>query len=795
MRLVWWIFLVVLASVSTAQAQQADSVSTGSATLPELSVSPNLQLHKNLNEDQMSVFLIGDKVESNPDGKVTLSGGAEVRRIDSVVKGDRIDYQRSTGQVHVVGNGLIMRDASIVRGPTLNYNVNSETGEVNDPNFWLGAGGGAGKATKADILSRSKMRLTTATYSGCPCPDPAWYIKASRVDLDSTENEGVAHNGVLYFKDVPILASPYFTFPIKKERKSGFLLPTYGTTSNSGFEFSLPYYFNLAPNYDATLTPKYMSKSGLQMGGEFRYLGSSYSGQLAGTYLAKDALTGDARWMYSAQHNQNLGGGFSAMYDIRHASDDNYFRDFSTLGLNESTTNLLPSIAQVSWSGLKYWNAYLQTYTYQTLQDASSAYTLPPYDKLPELHVQGARYNWGGFDVQSDNYATKFRSPVYDGNIAAFANGFYNGRQIYGNHVVPDGTRFTSYTTVSYPIVHAGWYITPKIGLHMSQYNTEWYGLSDYPRTQSRILPIMSLDSGMTFERRTSLFGNDSIQTLEPRIYYLRVPYRDQSQLPVFDTALSNFNFSQAFDENLYSGGWDRIANANQVTLGLTTRWLDEKTGFERLSLQVAQRIYFEDQQVTLPGETPRTNTKSDFLFGANAALTDTLNVRFDAQVSPYSKERNEMSAGFKWQPKRLAILSAAYRYKRDPAAVVDPNVVYSTGYVDNSTEQVTVSGQWPITSKIYALGRIDYSLQDKRTTQSIVGLEYKGDCCWAARVVLQRSAVSADQSNTAMFFQLELSGLGSLGSDPMSLLSKTITGYEPINPPIPDKTTFERYE
>jgi LPS-assembly protein len=263
----------------------------------------------------------------------------------------------------------------------------------------------------------------------------------------------------------------------------------------------------------------------------------------------------------------------------------------------------------------------------------------------------------------------------------------------------------------------------------------------------------------------------------------------------VFDTALATFNFAQAFSENLYSGGWDRIANANQVTLGLTSRWLDEKTGLERLTLQAAQRIYFEDQQVTLPGETPRTNTKSDFLLGAGAALTDTLSTRFDAQFSPYTRERDEMSAGFKWQPKRLAILTASYRYQRDPAQVTNPNIVNSLGYVDNSTHQFTVSGQWPITSKIYGLGRWDYSLQDKRTTQAVVGLEYKGDCCWAARVVFQRYAISAGEANTALFFQLELSGLGSLGTDPMSLLGKTINGYQPVTPPITPKTTFERYE
>jgi len=747
----------------------------------------------------MSAFMVADKMETDEDGKVILTGSAEVRRIDSVVKGDYIDYQRSTGQVRVRGNGLIMRDASIVRGPSLDYNINSETGEVNDPNFWLGASGGSGTATKADIFSKNRMRLSKVTYAGCPCPEPSWYIKSPRVDLHFDENEGIARHGVLYFKDVPILYSPYLSFPIRKERKSGFLMPTYGTSSKGGMELTLPYYFNLAPNYDATLIPRYMAKRGLQMGAEFRYLGSGYNGTLYGTYLPNDKLADRDRWYYAWQHAHSLGGGVTASFDIRRASDGDYFRDFSSFGLNEATYSYLPSNAGLSWSGYKYFSASLYAYTYQTLQDKTGPYLLPQYDKLPELYVRGARYNWGGFDVQSDNYATRFVMPKFKYGTHAYPGPV--GMDPYQSY---DGTRFSSYTSVAYPIVQAGWYVTPKMGLHMSQYSMDWHGFSSpfvratgpQPKTQSRVVPIMSVDAGMTFERQASLFGNDAIQTLEPRIYYLRVPYRDQTQLPIFDTYYADFNFAQAFDENIFTGGWDRIADADQLTIGLTSRWLDADTGFERLSLQAAQRLYFRDQQVTLyPWEQGRTKTKSDYLVGASAALTDKFTVRFDAQYNPESKDRNRMTAGFRWEPKRLATLSASYRYKRDPAQVADPRIIDNPLYVDNSKEQVSVAGQWPITSKVYALGRYDYSLQEKRSTQSIFGLEYKGDCCWTARVVMQRYAISKEDVNTAMFFQLELSGLGAIGSDPMRLLRERIAGYESVTPPIPEKTTFERYE
>ena len=807
MRLVGWAVLLALTNVSSALASGPEAAAPVSrltiTEIPQgqtsrLVEATQLRVRSGVKDDEKTAFTISDRIDSDADGKIILKGNAEVRRIDSVVKGDRIDYQRDTGQVDVWGNALISRDGTIVRGPELHYNLDSETGEVSQPDFWLGAGGGSGKADRAQIFSRSTMRLTDMTYAACPCPDPAWYISAPRVDFDTEANEGVARNGVLYFKGVPILASPYFTFPLRKERKSGFLMPSYGGSSNSGFEFALPYYFNLAPNYDLTVTPRYMSKRGLQWGAEYRYLGRNYNGQFAGSYLPNDKLTDTKRWMYSWKHQHTFGSGFYAQADVNSVSDDNYFRDFSTIGINQASIDYLPRVFTLGYAGSPYWNATLQHYTYKTLQDttAGAAFRSPPYNKEPELTVTGSRYNWFGFDMVSSNQATRFVLPRYD-------RGSDYAGYVDGQRLGPDGSRYKSYSTISFPIVSSGWYIKPKAGLHLSQYNTEWYNLaqtwgqrySSYPRSQSRSVPIMSVDSGMTFERDSSFFGVDAIHTLEPRLVYLKVPYRDQSSIPVYDTGIATFNFGQAFDENYFSGGWDRIADANQLTAGLTSRWLDANSGFERLSLSVAQRRYFSERLVTLPGGKPRDDKKSDYLVGAYAALTDTLSTRFDAQFNPESNERNRMSAGLRWTPKRLATLSATYRYERDPQQIANPAITSQPNYIDGSKENLVVSTQWPLAQKLYFMGRLDYSIQEKRPTQTIMGLEYKGNCCWAARMVLQRYSVSLGDKNTAVFLQLELNGLGSLGTDPMSLLTRNISGYQPVNPPIPDKTTFERYE
>ncbi|MFY1848602.1 LPS-assembly protein LptD [Achromobacter dolens] len=797
MRKVRWLILSAISVAGAVQAQGSQGsapASTSITAAPELRTSPGLRVHR-LPDGNIPAYMEADTIEGDPDSDLTLTGAAQVRRIDGVIKGDRINYRKDTGEVDVQGNARMMRDGTLVTGPNAKFNVDKYSGEVEKPNFWLGATGGFAVAEHADIFSKSQMRLHTVTYSGCSCETPSWYIKANTVDIDFDENEGVARNGVLYFKDVPILASPYMTFPVKKERKSGFLMPTYGTTSKGGFDFSLPYYLNIAPNYDATIQPRYFSKRGLQLGGEFRYLGATYSGLAYGAYLPDDHVTGNDRWMYWWRHQQLLGNGFYADWDVAKVSDNDYFRDISQLGLNQASTTYLPQRARVGWAST-YWSAYAQVYKYQTLQDPN-ALLVPPYDKEPELYLRGARYDWGGFDVDWTSTAVRFSQPL----LLDRRNG-------------PNGDRLQTYPTVSYPIVRPGWFVVPKVGVNYTQYQTSWYngdwlrlnsgtaneGTSfGYPRSQSRTVPIMSLDAGLIFERDTTLFGKDSIQILEPRLYYLRVPYRDQSKIPVYDTSLSDFSFSQAFEENIYTGGWDRISNANQLTAALTTRWLDASTGFERASLAVAQRLYFADQQVTLPGETPRENVRSDFLVGASAALTDTFSTDVAAQYNPYDNRWSRALLSGRWSPQCLTTVALAYRYQRDP----QPGVAYQP----QGQNQISLAVQWPFTKRWYGVGRVDYSLRNgpsstvsgtndsPRITQAIAGLEYKGDCCWVGRMVFQRYAVSATDANTALFFQLELTGLGSLGTDPMNLLNRSIPGYSRITPPAPTGTTFERYE
>ena len=756
----------VIASVATGQSRQEPV--DGSLILRGLKVSPALMPNK-VSEEEMPIYLGGDEMKGNPEGQLVIEGRAGVRRTDAVLTGSYLRYDDQTSEVDAKGNARLIQDGNIVVGPSMRYNLDTDEGEVESPEFWL-SNGGTGIGSKALMANRNEMTIDDVTYTACPCPEPSWWLTASEVNLNYDENEGEAWGSVLYFKGMPILASPYLTFPIRKERKSGFLAPTFAITSQSGYDMTLPYYLNLAPNYDATLQLRPMSKRGLQLGGDFRYLGESFNGTFGGTYLEKDRELDRDRWLYSTQHSQRFGSGFYGGWNVSGVSDDDYFKDFSILAVNQATTTYLPRSGWVGWSS-EFWRARVDYSTFQTLGDIT-----PQYNKVPALTLNGSRYNFGGFDLVMDNSAIWFD----------------RDKDEFGRQRGPNGQRLVSYPTISYPFVQPGYYITPKVGLHMTRYQTDWQPGAPGQSSNNRIVPIMSVDAGMTFERDASYFGHDAIQTLEPRVYYLNVPYRDQSDFPVYDTTLSDFSFSQAFQENIYTGGWDRIANANQLTVAVGSRYLSATTGEERAYLAVGQRFYFADQLVTLPGEQPRTDVESEYLISAAANLTDTLSTSLDLQYNPYDNRWDRSQIVARFNPKRAAAITASYRFQRNPTGAFQPQ----------GQDQVSLAFQWPLSAHLYSVGRVDYSLLNDpendvtpRVTQALAGLEYRGDCCWTARVVYQRYAIDPTQVNNAIFFQLELAGLGRLGQDPLSLLGQSIPDYQNVTPTPAPVGKFERYE
>lgn len=732
----------------------------------------------------------------------------QLRQSGLVLKAQELTYDPDVGRVSSSGKVRLIRDGSVLTGDNFTFDLNKQEGNIDNVSFSV-LNAGVGHAKRMNILSKERAELEDAEYSACPCDNRAWYAQAERLYIDRGSNRARAYNTILYIGGLPVLWSPYLAFLLRNVPTSGLLMPVYGMTSRSGIDIRLPYYIHLSPYYDYTITPRLLSKRGLMFQNEFRYVSKHTQGLLNFDYVPRDIKLGKKRWALNYKHYENLGSigpvKFSTEINFNRVSDDDYYRDFRQNNYEFGSVTYLNQSFAIVAKAYKIWTAKLLLQHYQILQDQSSNSLYGRYSRLPELSLGMQRYNWHGFDVVSDNRLTYFVYPTYEGDKLSWVR-YTDG------HRAPDGLRVQSYTTVAYPVKRASWYVIPKLGLHLSHYETNWYDSdrylkawqAKYPKraypihsqsglnrqSVSRVLPILSLDSGMVFQRRTTLFGEKSIQTLEPRLFFVSIPYEDQSDIPVYDTYLARFSFASVYRVNRYNGGWDRINSGNILTLGLSSRWYDADTNFERLSVQVAQRYYLEQNRVLLPNEDPSNYARSDILFGIKAALTNTFSLELENQFLSKNLHNVATVASLQWSPKRLASVSLSYRYRRDPLKEAIPSIDQLLGY-----QYVSLSAQWPLSKKLYGVGRIDYSIREKRLAQSILGLEYKGGCCWTGRVVMQRYSIGQNLNNSSIFLQFELHGLGAVGSSPLDVLKNGVRGYEPITSPKSIQSIYERYE
>ncbi|MDB5776397.1 MAG: OstA organic solvent tolerance protein [Herbaspirillum sp.] len=720
-------------------------VTSASATLPTLVHAQTPKTGKDADE---ATVINSEQMTGRPDREVDLDRDVELSRGTTVVKADKAIYKIIKDEVDATGDVWMKRLTSRYTGDHAVLNIDSGVGYVTNPTYVLGPNAGRGKAQRADFLSDDEAVLTQSTYSTCEAANPDWYLKAQTLDLDQGRDVGTITNGIVYFKDVPIFGSPWLDFPLSNARKSGVLSPTFGTTSTGGMELAVPYYFNIAPNRDLTVTPKYIARRGLQMGATGRYLGDTYSGVTSGEWI-EDKLTQTERYWFSSTHKQTLGNGFGFSWNVAKASDNNYPTDFAST-VNATTQRLLERNFTTTYSST-YWSASLLASKYQLLQDVNAPIQ-KPYDRMPQLTVTGTRPDVDGFDLGLTGEFTRFS----------------NTNSITGQTMV-GGDRAAITQQVSYPIIGTAYYVTPKISLDATTYhlNNQQVGL---PTDLTRVLPSASIDSGLTFERDATFFGRSMTQTFEPRVYYLRTPYVDQSQYPVFDTALADFNFAQIFSDNRFVGR-DRISDANQITVGATSRFI-EANGTERLRVAVAQRYYFTQPRVFLTPQDALTTSKSDLLAGLTGPVTNELSIDTAVQYSQSLAQMQKANYGIRWQPAPKKVLNLSYRLDR---TVLDVN--------NNILKQYDLSGQWPLSQRWYGVGRINYSIPDKTVTEGLLGMEYRADC-WVFRVVAQRIPTSSLQATTSFFVQLELNGFAKIGSNPMDALTSSIPGYQIVNRP-----------
>lgn len=680
-----------------------------------------------------ALFVAADKIESNEKDVVEASGHVEARQAGQNFFAEWLRYDLTLNEVRTRGDVRFEQPNMTVTGNTLRLKLTDYSGELLKPVYQLIPGPGRGDAARVDFLNQEQFKFKSATYTTCEVGNDDWYLKSGGLDIDKTSNIGTAHHATLQFLGVPILYTPWMTFPLNNARKTGILAPTFGTTGRTGLDLVVPYYFNLAPNYDATIYPRIMSKRGLQLGGEFRYLFEHFSGISQVEYLPHDNAAGRSRWGAFLKHQQTITPELSVGMDFNRVSDNDYFRDLSNLVAATSQSYLnreFWATYQQSW-----WSADLRTQSFQTLQDPAAPLAIP-YNRLPQLRVSAARELPSGLQFNLVSEATHFAHPT----------------QI-------EGTRILAYPTVKLPLTNSFGFITPQLGWHLTRYNLD----DSAPQsTISRSVPIGSVDSGLIMERPFTFRNTAYVQTLEPRLYYVYAPYRDQSAIPVFDTALLDFSYAQMFTENQFIGG-DRVNDANQFTVALTSRFIEDTSGIERLNITLGQRYYLSNQRVTLPGVTPRDKNSTDLLAAITGQITSAWRIETAWQFDTDRGTTVRQNLGASYRPGPGRVLNFSYRT------------------IDQSTEQMDISGQWPLSSRWYGVFRYNYSMRDNKLVEGLAGLEYNAGC-WAVRGVAQRLATSENKTNSSLYFQLEFKGLGSLGSNPLEVLRRSVPGYRPIN-------------
>ena len=745
-----------------------------------------------------AVEIEGDKLDLYLDRKMRASGNAVISKGSQKIYGDNIEYDVQNDELKVDGNARIDLGDSEIRGPALKMRLSESIGEMrdasitlnkqvsgstqrevtprNDPSVYTQSklinsqtsltdnprlyqdnyrepatpigqtalnpnvdpkfNSSRGDAKMVLFEGQDKKRLKGARYTTCEAGVDDWYIKAGEIELDDYTQSGTAKNAYVEFKGVPLLYTPWMSFSFNNERKSGLLAPIVGTTSRSGFETLVPYYINIAPDMDATVGVRYLTKRGPQLQGEFRYLGENYSGMDSLEYLNNDSLNGGQRYYANIGHSHDLGDGWSAGYNIEKVSDDQYFSELSTRIVSTSRVNL-PQEGRIDYVG-DVWRFNGLVQKYQTLDDTNF-----PYQRLPQLTLTSSK------EGKYFNVDTYSQWAYFDRNEKA--------------PLAATGSRLVINPSISVPFSQSYGFITPKFGIHSTSYrlndnNFTVNGNAVSNNSDNRTLPIFSLDSGLYFERDTSIVKNNYTQTIEPRLFYVYIPNKNQDQLPIFDSALSDLNLTSLFTENQFTGN-DRINNANQLSLALTTRMIDKDSGAERIAATIGQRYYFTDQKVVLPGGFASKNNSSDIIAALTARLSNQWNLDAFWQYNTDGSGIVRSNVLARYNPEPGKLLNAGYRYTQD------------------FLEQINLSGQWPLSRGWYGVGRFNYSIREKTLIESLAGLEYDAGC-WQARAVMQRVETATADANYGLFFQLELGGLASIGSNPLNLLRRDIPGY-----------------
>ena len=697
--------------------------------------------------DPGTIHVSADEADLVEEGVSRFTGNVAVEQDSRQLRSDVIVYDRFEEAIEAEGNVRLWDQGVFLTAPGARADIAQDVVTFGpSAQYMLEAEHGHGDAAEIRSRGRDRITATDVSYTTCNPGEADWRITASEVVFDREESTGTARDMWLEFMGQRVFYLPWMSFPLSNQRKSGFLTPTFGTSGSSGVEVTVPYYFNLAPNYDATLTARTMSDRGVQAQGEFRHLSRTYGfGQFAAEHLPSDSKLDDDRTAFDLVHRQQWSDRLSTDGRFEWVSDSAYFEDLGS-SLSQSSRTHLPRRFDTNYRG-DGWDALLRFEDFMTLDRTIDR----PYARLPQVLL--------GTNLPEKNHAPNF------GAAAEFT--------YFDQESRTTGARMDLRPALTYPMHSAGGFVIPKATLHVTGYNLNRTP-SDASRddTPSRLLPSFSLDSGLFLERPVSLSGESLTHTIEPRIYYLLVPYDRQDDLPLFDTGRPSFSFAQLFRENRFSGE-DRIGDANQLTLAVTSRLLDDGGG-ELTRTSIGQVHYFRDRKVTLDaGDEPESTNRSDLVAEVEARPVRNWRLRAGIQYDTDADRTEKNVVNARYQPNRRSVINVGYRLVRD----INPA---------DTIEQAEMSFAWPLGADWRTVGRWNYALNEDSnpTLEAFGGLEYES-CCWGFRAVARRfrrsgARIDGDDSySNGIFLQLELKGLTSVGNRTEALLVRGIPGYE----------------
>jgi LPS-assembly protein len=726
-------------------------------------------------------------------------GNVEMKRADQRASSNSANYDTVSEMLDLHGNVFYSEDELSLYSDTATLKLASDEARLRDTLFISPTTPLRGKANTVYRDSKTLSRFKGVAYTSCEPGNQDWVVHATDLKMNKQTGKGAAKNAWVEFKGIPVFYSPYLSFPIDNRRKSGFLAPVYGNTSKGGFSFSAPFYWNIAPNLDATLRPRYYTSRGALLAGDFRYLTEKSNGQVSAEYMPNDSVTNKPRYLAAIKNSTHFTPNISSNLDLNLVSDKLYFSELGN-ALSFPTFSNIKSTADVSYVDQDI-SLIGRVESYQTI-DPTLTGRLKPYRRLPQVNF---------------NLKHEFESmPV---------NTAMESEYVYFQHddsTLPDGHRFNVKPSVSFPVKADSAYVMPKFSLQHTDYllNTPSTGLND---TVSRTLPIASLDSGLFFEKDLKFTGSSFLHTLEPRLFYLYIPRVNQKNIPIFDTSLYDFQYDSLFRENRFSGT-DRTQDANQMTAALTSRLIDSETGLERLKFNIGEIFYFQDREVTAPVirigtkflESPvQTSSYSPLVAELGSEINKHVSVDSGVQWDPHTNEmlRGKALLHFVNNPGELFNVGFTYRksplirdaidsllLKSDAEILAEQGISRLTleSYRNNKSIvrsqdiiQSDVSFRWPVYDDWFAVGRWQYSLLFNKTQDAFLGFE-KENCCWRFKIIARHYATSTtlngtsnvsvasatSTSQTGIFFQIELKGLTGLGTKLDDFFTQTIYGY-----------------